>query len=108
MESQTVEDVTCTLCGCVCDDLSVRLSKNEVVETHNACRIAEPWFLSQNDSGDATPARIDGRSVELDSAISRAAQILSDAKSPLIYGLSRSSTPGQRAAVRLADQLGEH
>ena len=27
-------------------------------------------------------------------------------ESPLIYGLSRSSTPGQRSAVRLADELG--
>ena len=35
-----------------------------------------------------------------------AGQILAKSRYPLIYGLSRSSTDGQRAAVRLADQLG--
>ncbi|HUQ68468.1 MAG TPA: formylmethanofuran dehydrogenase subunit B, partial [Planctomycetaceae bacterium] len=39
-------------------------------------------------------------------AVAEAARLLTEAKSPLIYGLSRSSTEGQRAAVRLADRLG--
>jgi formylmethanofuran dehydrogenase subunit B len=36
----------------------------------------------------------------------RAAQILRASRSPLIWGLSRSSTDGQRAAVLLAEQIG--
>ncbi len=39
-------------------------------------------------------------------AVERAAEILRTSRAPLIYGLSTSSTPGQRAACRLADQLG--
>ena len=39
-------------------------------------------------------------------ALDRAADILQAASSPLIYGLSRSSTEGQRAAVSLAERLG--
>jgi len=51
-------------------------------------------------------AEIDSRPASLGAAIERATSILSRAKAPLIYGLSRSSTAGQRAAVRLADALG--
>lgn len=42
----------------------------------------------------------------MNDAIDRAAEILTTADYPLIYGLSRSATAGQRAAVALADELG--
>jgi formylmethanofuran dehydrogenase subunit B len=42
----------------------------------------------------------------LEDAVKRAAQILRDSRAPLIWGLSRSSTAGQRAAVMLAEQIG--
>lgn len=48
----------------------------------------------------------EGRVAQLGDAVRRAAAVLHQAKSPLIYGLSRSSTEGQRAAVQLADRLG--
>jgi formylmethanofuran dehydrogenase subunit B len=51
-------------------------------------------------------AEIDGANAVLPQAIDRAANILANAKATLIYGLSRSGTEGQRAAVRLADILG--
>lgn len=41
----------------------------------------------------------------LDEAIGRSVAILSASRNPLIFGLSRSSTDGQRAAVALAEQL---
>lgn len=51
------------------------------------------------------PPVADGTSVSITEAIDRAAELLSTADYPLIYGLSRSTTPGQRAAVDLAEQL---
>jgi formylmethanofuran dehydrogenase subunit B len=51
-------------------------------------------------------AEINGREATLDDALQHAADILADARAPLIWGLSRSSTPGQRAAVRLAETIG--
>ena len=70
-----------------------------------ACHLAEPWFLAQNS---ATPpaAEIDGQPVALEAALDRAAELLKAARSPLIYGLSRSTTEGQRAATALADRIG--
>jgi len=101
---KVIEDFACTLCSCVCDDLRLSVSGGRIVRAEKACRLAEPWLLGQ-DSAKPPAAEIDGRPVSFDEAIRRAADILAGARYPLIYGLSRSSTEGQRAAVRLADQI---
>ncbi len=103
--SEVVEDIACTICGCVCDDLRITVSDGRITRAERACILAEPWLLSQ-ESRSPPPAEIDGRAATTDEAIARAAEILAEARAPLIYGLSRSSTPGQRAACRLADRLG--
>jgi formylmethanofuran dehydrogenase subunit B len=93
------------VCACLCDDLRITHQRGRIVQAEGACSLAEPWYLRQ---GTTRPnvAEIDGRSVPLSDAIQQASSILDRSKSPLIYGLSRSSTEGQRAAVRLADMLG--
>ena len=97
-------DVACTVCGCVCDDLTITVENGRIAQAERACALAEPWFLAQN--VDRPPiAQIDGKSVSIDEALDRAVEILKQARSPLIYGLSRSTTEGQRAAVALADRL---
>lgn len=101
----TFENVACTRCGCVCDDLRITVCDDQIVEAHRACELAEQWFLGQG-AEQPPAAMIDGRPVELSHAVARAANLLAESTSPLIYGLSRSSTDGQRAAVRLADALG--
>lgn len=100
-----VEDVACTLCGCTCDDIGVHISENRVVEADRACVLARPWFLKQND---ATPSacEVEGVPSPYEQGIERAAEILQRADAPLVYGLSRSSTQGQRRAIELADRLG--
>jgi formylmethanofuran dehydrogenase subunit B len=102
---RTVENVACTVCGCVCDDLRVTVDDGRVVRAEGACHLAEPWLLGQ-DSKSPPVAEIEGRPVPLDDAIVRAVQILCRSQAPLIYGLSRGSTEGQRAATALADRLG--
>lgn len=102
---QVIDDVACTVCACLCDDLRLTVADNRIVEANGACVLAREWFANQN-SGSSLPATHHGREVAADTAIAEAAILLREAKSPLIYGLSRSSTDGQRAAVRLADQLG--
>ncbi len=102
---ESIENVACTVCGCVCDDLRVTVRQGRVVKAEGACHLAEPWFLGQ-DERQPPPAAIDGQPAQLETAIARAAAILGASRSPLVYGLSRSSTEGQRAAVSLADRLG--
>ncbi|HEY7307917.1 MAG TPA: formylmethanofuran dehydrogenase subunit B [Gemmataceae bacterium] len=102
---QRIDDVACTVCGCVCDDLQITVEGECVTRAEGACKLAEPWYLSQ---GNRHPplAEMEGQSVALETALDRAADILRTARAPLIYGLSRSNTEGQQAAIALADRLG--
>ena len=100
-----VNQVACTVCGCVCDDLRITVADGKITNAEGACRLAEPWFLGQG-SRQPPVAEIDGRSAPLEAAVAKAAELLRAANSPLIYGLSRSSTDGQRAAISLAEQIG--
>jgi formylmethanofuran dehydrogenase subunit B len=99
------QHVPCTVCGCVCDDLTVTTDGSHITRAEGACSLAQPWFDRLN--RDQPPlAQIDGAEVPFETALDRAVQILRGAKSPLIYGLSRSTTEGQRLAVELAERLG--
>lgn len=102
---QRFENVACTVCGCVCDDLRVDVEAGRVVAAEGACHLARPWLSALN--GSRPPAaEYEGRPVPLEAALARAAELLARADSPLIYGLGRSSTDGQRAAVSLAERVG--
>ena len=102
---EPIENVACTVCGCVCDDLRITVEGGRITRAEGACSLAEPWFLGQ-DSRRPPIAEIEGRPASLETGIVHAAEILRASRAPLIYGLSRSSTEGQRAAVDLADRLG--
>ena len=108
MEAQPlriVENVACTACGCVCDDLRLTVREQRIVRAEGACVLAEPWLLSQN--GASPPAaEVEGAAAPMEAAIARAALLLRQARYPLVYGLARSSTEGQCAAVALAESLG--
>jgi formylmethanofuran dehydrogenase subunit B len=102
---QTTSAVGCTVCGCVCDDLRITIEGSRITHADGACHLAEPWFLSQNAS--APPAvEIAGQPAEAEVAYNRCTELLAASRSPLIYGLSRSTTEGQRAAAALADCIG--
>lgn len=103
--AQEIENVACTQCGCVCDDLRISVEEGRIVLAERACDLAEPWFLAQ-ESRHSVAASVAGQAVGLEAALDRAAEILARSGAPLIYGLSRSSTAGQRAAVALADRIG--
>ena len=102
---QTYDDVACTVCACVCDDLRVTVCDGQIVDYQPFCSRIGNWFEQQNSK--PFPAAIGmGAEITFDDAIRQAAAILENSRSPLFYGLSQSSTEGQRAAVSLADYLG--
>jgi formylmethanofuran dehydrogenase subunit B len=102
---QKFANVACTVCGCVCDDLRIFVEQGRVAGLEGACHLAEPWLRAQDRRAPA-PAEIEGHSASLASAVDRAAEILNGARSPLVYGMSRSSSEGQRAAIALAERIG--
>lgn len=105
-EVQEFSDIACTRCGCVCDDLKVTVANNRIVKFSPGCLLAESWFRSLEQPMPTLPAEIAGRPASLEDALRHAARILRDSHAPLFFGLSRSSTDGQRAACELADHLG--
>src|SRR3954453_13072027 len=103
---QTFSDVACTVCGCVCDDLRLTFAGNRLTNAEQACHLAQPWFDALASFPEPPTASIDGQPAAFDKTIKHAAEILQGSRSPLIWGLSRSSTAGQKAAVLLAERLG--
>jgi formylmethanofuran dehydrogenase subunit B len=102
---RTVSDVACPACACICDDLRLTIDGEKLVRVEPDCPLAERWFF-ENAQHRPPAVEISGREASVDAAIAKAARILAEANYPLVYGLSRSSTAGQRAAVRLAEQIG--
>src|SRR3954466_15652113 len=103
---QTFSDVACTVCGCVCDDLRLTFSGDRLTNAERACHLAQPWFNALANSPQPPAATVEGRPVSIDTAVQHAAAILKASRAPLVWGLSRSSTGGQKAAVLLAEHIG--
>jgi formylmethanofuran dehydrogenase subunit B len=103
--SREVSDVPCPFCACLCDDLQVTVSGGRVVSVSGACELARPRFLGGPESVRLT-CRVDGRPAEVHEALARAAELLTSARYPLIYGLSRASCEAQAVAVEIAERLG--
>jgi formylmethanofuran dehydrogenase subunit B len=85
--------------------LRVTVENGRITQAEGTCPLSEGWFLGQ-DAIQPPGAEMVGQPVDFEVAVERSAEILSHARWPLIFGLSRSSTQGQRAAVRLADRIG--
>jgi formylmethanofuran dehydrogenase subunit B len=100
-----VEDATCTSCGCLCDDIVLRVEENRITEARNACGLGQTWFLNRSPS-EGPICLIDGRPAALDEGIERAARILAEARYPLIFGLDEATTEAQRLAIGIADRVG--
>lgn len=105
-ELKTENNLICTFCGCLCDDISVDVDteENKIVKVRNACSNGRTMF-EQYDARARLPM-LKGEEIPWLDAIGRAADILKKARSPLIYGFSSSSSEAQRIAVRLGDLLG--
>lgn len=96
---------TCTACGCTCDDIQLSTDGDGAVkESTNACELGAAWLAES--AVDGPVAIIDGNAVAVDEAITRAAEILSQAQQPLVAGFQHATTEAVRAAVALADQIG--
>lgn len=93
-------DVVCPFCSLLCDDLTVTVDGSSLGVTARGCPRAVDGF-GRPPPATATPL-VDGAPATLDTAIARAARILSAARAPLIGGLG-TDTAGLRNAVRLAE-----
>jgi len=109
--SRVVENVVCPICGCLCDDLEVVVERNEIVKMKNGCAVCEAKMVYGYKSEERILeplVRKNGKLVvvSLDEAVKKAAQILTDAKYPLLFGWSSCVGEAQRIGVELAEELG--
>lgn len=99
-----VENVTCTFCGCLCDDIIVEVEDNKITRVRKVCANGRGVFLDYDPT--FRQPLVAGREVAWEEAVSEAARILVQADSPLIYGLSSTASEAQMKVVELADLIG--
>jgi formylmethanofuran dehydrogenase subunit B len=102
---KVVSDATCTFCGCVCDDIELKVDGNRIVQAKRACALGTAWFLN-HEIEDIPSCLIEGQAAPVEEGIRRAAEILTASRYPLIYGLSDTTVEAQRVAVAIGDWIG--
>ena len=101
----THTDAACLGCGCLCDDIELKVRDDEIISAANACVIGAAWFAgSRQPVGPA--CRTEGQAADLERGIERAVEVLAGSHYPLVYGLSEITTDSQRMAVAIADLAG--
>ncbi len=104
-----MSNVTCPVCGSLCDDIELTVKNNIITEVKNACAIGAAKFLTYNDHRPQNPQiRKNGElvNVTLNEAIRKSAEILLDADYPILYGWSSTSCEAIRAGLKLAEDIG--
>lgn len=109
--AETIKSVVCPICGCLCDDIEVTVENNEIVKMKNGCSVCEAKMVHGYKSEERIlkpMIRKEGKlvPVSMDEAVHKAAKILTDAKYPLLFGWSSSTSEAQRIGVMLAEELG--
>jgi len=98
------EDVVCAFCGCLCDDLQVEVENNRIAKVNRVCTIGRNKLLHSQEG--LASLRVNGKEASLEEAVAEAAAILAQARAPLIYGLSSTTTEAIGEAVALTELLG--
>jgi formylmethanofuran dehydrogenase subunit B len=106
-----VKSVVCPTCGCLCDDIELTIKRNKIVKVKNGCALCEAKMVYGYKSKERIQKpliRKNGKlqPVTLNEAIHKAAQIITDAKYPLLYGWGSTSTEAQKIGLQLAEEIG--
>ncbi len=104
-----ISNVTCPVCGSLCDDIELHVENNEIVKVRNACGMGESKFLNYNGHRLRKPlVRKNGELVETTTkeAVRKSAEILADAAYPILYGWSSTSCEAIRVGLELAEEIG--
>ncbi|NJD76894.1 MAG: formylmethanofuran dehydrogenase subunit B [Candidatus Methanoperedens sp.] len=115
-----ITDALCPFCGCLCDDITVVVEDNRIIEAKHACILGSAKILGQCRLGAkniGTHRTIkeplirfdkneDFREVSYDEAIDEAAKRLLGSKRPLLYGWASASCEVHEKGILLAEELG--
>jgi formylmethanofuran dehydrogenase subunit B len=102
------KNIICPVCGASCDDIQVDIGEKLTVK--NACRMGNAKFQEiVSDHRIRAPMVKDNgkfREAQWDEAITKAAEILADAKRPLIFMGSETSCEAMEVGLHLGEHLG--
>lgn len=101
-KSNAITDVACPFCGLVCDDLEIVRDETGIRVAKNGCEKAVAGFERKVDG--ARP-QVEGRDVDLDTAVRAATELVRKSSLPLYGGLG-TDVDGIRAVMALADKSG--
>ena len=104
-----ITDALCPFCGCTCDDITIVVEDNKIIEAKHACklgaakimghhRIKAPMMRSDKNS--------DFKEVSYEEAIDAAARIFAKSKRPLMYGWASTLCEVHKKGILLAEDLG--
>ncbi|MFX1252012.1 MAG: formylmethanofuran dehydrogenase subunit B [Promethearchaeota archaeon] len=107
---RVIKDVICSFCGCVCDDLEIFLDEqDQIIGTVYACRISYEKFINAQKHRLLKPVITKNgtkKEVSVDEAIEHAAEILTQAKRPLLYGWSCVPIEAIKVGIEIAERTG--
>jgi len=104
-----IKDVVCAFCGCVCDDIEVTIKGGVIESVKGACGLGLAKLLNYSRERVYSPMVRRSQSfveVSFEEAVEEAADILVNAKYPLLYGWSSTSNEAVRLGVELAELVG--
>ncbi|MDD5473669.1 MAG: formylmethanofuran dehydrogenase subunit B [Candidatus Methanoperedens sp.] len=94
--------VTCPGCALLCDDIEVVVENNRIKETRNTCRRGAARMKGcVNRLAPSVAQKPD----DIENAIKKAAAILQNAKSPMLFGWSNSTCEAQLEGIQLAKKM---
>lgn len=105
-----IKDAVCSLCGSLCDDITVTVENNKITKIENACILGHSKFVGmfEHDRIETPMIRKDGELVPVpyEEAIEAAAKILVNSKRTLSYGWCSTSCEAVSGAIQLAEETG--
>src|SRR4051794_9535759 len=101
-----LDNLTCAGCGCACDDVHVTAEGGHVTAIEPPCALGESWFRMGEEDPPPPAALVDGQPASVEDAVAAAADILTAAHMPLVFGMGHSTCEAQREAIALAELIG--
>ncbi len=99
------EYYVCPGCALLCDDIEVEIEDGKVTKVNSACRKGVARMKGCSDPMECT---VDDEKTDVDAAITKAADILREAKDPLIFGHGNSSSQAQQLSIDIAKRTGAY
>ena len=102
-----VQHAACPLCGCLCDDIELHVKDGIITEVVNGCLLSAGKFCSKGRM--VTPIERQGDKwveTDFDEAVKKAAEMFVNAKRPLFYGWSGTSTEAMHIGLEIAEEVG--